>query len=1208
MGYSEYKDLTPINNINNGEEYLNALEWALNNPKVKNIALAGPYGAGKSSIIETYLNREKDKKNIYEQHKFAKKYLKISMATFIEAHNNEGNETKIEIDADEVEEGILKQLFYKVEHKKIPQSRYRKLQPIHSINVLLGVIAFSVILIMFGGIFAPDICKNIWNKIDAFAMKYSCLSGKTVGVAIGLGIVGIGITSYLAKIIMSRFHVKELKLPADTTLQASEDAEESVFNKNLDEIMYFFEETQYQLIFFEDLDRLENRKIFVHLRELNNLLNNDDVIKHKPIVFVYAVRDDIFTREDRTKFFDFIIPVVPVVNATNSGEILLEKLDDARRHGIYHDISQGFVLDVAPFISDMRVLQNIYNEFVVYKKTLQTEQHLKLSDEQMMAIIVFKNLYPRDFADIQGEEGIIKKAFQDKNSYIIEKREKWQEKIEYNKELIEKVSEDTLKSIKELKYAMLIAITEGKGVTRNFTDSSYLRRDRGTFAVNVLSDDFDLRRLQEKEYQYTVYISFSGSINDMETDEKELEKYIERWEKLKEYNEKSLEVLQEEIEQIKYEQKKLSRRSLRWLIENDSSENVLSKEVKDNKFLVFLLRRGYLDEKYANYINYFKGNSITTNDMNFILAVKNQESQPFDYQLTKIKQVIQRLQDYEFEQKAIYNFQIIEELLGEEKISKKLEVFVQQLADGEETSWQFIDEFVDKTKYQAKFIQILSTKWNSMWEYISRQNTMTYGRQAHYLKLIIEYVDEKELSLLNVENCITSYFEKHEDILQQLNDVSSNKIIVAISNCDVCFEKLNIANVSADIVEYIFDNCCFKLNDCMVRNVISYKKKNLLNMFENQPYSTIIKLEYQPLTEYVHENMKEYIEAVVLKKTIIEDEKEDIIDLLRRNLEESDLCASVIRLENFEIEKLADCLEQEIQNKRDKVKVVWNTLLEQNKIGISWENTMLYWKYYSISNYLKKFIEVNVDKLSVEKNNYVTDNFAKDIINAKFEDSVLKKLLPVLPMKTFDLDVEQLPENILAIMVECNYFGYTIEYYQSIAERNEDIAVEYIVKNQAEFYNSLEDFPMTKNVLERLLFEQKIPMDNREELFEKYAKTYMTERIALNMNAEGFKVTKTLFDIAWEILSENQKERLMIANLELLNVDDMEKCFGELSGQYSVLSERTKRCKVKLDNTENNRKLVNYLEKIGYITSSWEEKTDSNGQVIIIGCRIKQKR
>lgn len=80
-------------------------------------------------------------------------------------------------------------------------------------------------------------------------MRYSWLVGKTAGVAIVLAIVGIGITSYLAKIIMSRFRVKELKLPADTTLQVSEDTEESVFNKNLDEIMYFFEETQYQLIF-----------------------------------------------------------------------------------------------------------------------------------------------------------------------------------------------------------------------------------------------------------------------------------------------------------------------------------------------------------------------------------------------------------------------------------------------------------------------------------------------------------------------------------------------------------------------------------------------------------------------------------------------------------------------------------------------------------------------------------------------------------------------------------------------------------------------------------------------------------------------------------------------------------------------------------------------------------------------------------------------
>ena len=59
---------------------------------------------------------------------------------------------------------------------------------------------------------------------------------------------------------------------------------------------------------------------------------------------------------------------------------------------------------------------------------------------------------------------VIKKAFQDKNSYIIEKNGKVARKIEYNKELIEKVSGDALKSVKELKNMLCLAITSGRGI------------------------------------------------------------------------------------------------------------------------------------------------------------------------------------------------------------------------------------------------------------------------------------------------------------------------------------------------------------------------------------------------------------------------------------------------------------------------------------------------------------------------------------------------------------------------------------------------------------------------------------------------------------------------------------------------------------------------------------------------------------------------
>lgn len=407
MAYSEYRDLTPTDSVDNGDEYIEALNWAFQNKKVRNIALTGPYGAGKSSIIETFLRKNDEDKSALN--KIRSSALKISMATFLKGNAATDDHVKIEVDADEVEKGILKQLFYKVEPSRIPQSRYRKLHPIKRFKTFFYVSVAMLFVLLFMEAMMPT-TRDKFMKVIERVVSPVFPAPLFTQIAAGLLLVFIvWIITCLYRTAISKFRVKEIKLPADTTVQSGAEETDSVFNRNLDEIMYFFEETGYKTVFFEDLDRLDDPKIFVHLRELNNLLNNDDAIKAKPIVFVYAVRDDIFSKEDRTKFFDFIIPVIPIINSTNSGEILLQRLQEAKANGIEHDISQGFVLDISPFISDMRILQNIYNEFVIYKKTLRMSQELSLSDEQMLAMLVFKNLYPSDFADIQDEKGVLKK-------------------------------------------------------------------------------------------------------------------------------------------------------------------------------------------------------------------------------------------------------------------------------------------------------------------------------------------------------------------------------------------------------------------------------------------------------------------------------------------------------------------------------------------------------------------------------------------------------------------------------------------------------------------------------------------------------------------------------------------------------------------------------------------------------------------------------
>lgn len=325
----KYEDLSPEPYMKNGEEYLNALHWALKSKKITNIALAGPYGSGKSSIIQSYLMKYPSTKS-----------LNISLATFDLEKETDGNSEN------EIELGILKQLFYKVDSDKIPQSRYRKIKKKYYRKYLF--LTSMVMIIVMSGIafFAPNVANKLLSRIVQSGNYYGMGELTSYSIAGIFGIIGVSILSYIIKWSSSKFRVKEVNI-ADKATVADEKDEDSIFDKSMDEIMYFFEATDYNIVFIEDLDRFESTKIFVKLRELNTILNNYDLIKRR-IVFVYAIKDDMFIHEERTKFFDFIIPVIPFINSTNSGEILRDKLqvkkqEDGTVRSSLYDISSSFI-------------------------------------------------------------------------------------------------------------------------------------------------------------------------------------------------------------------------------------------------------------------------------------------------------------------------------------------------------------------------------------------------------------------------------------------------------------------------------------------------------------------------------------------------------------------------------------------------------------------------------------------------------------------------------------------------------------------------------------------------------------------------------------------------------------------------------------------------------------------------------------------------
>ena len=1062
-------------------------------------------------------------------------------------------------------------------------------------------------------IFFPDTFQMIIKKIEVAGGKFGLkgMVSNSIFLAFCVGILAIIARTY--RLVLFRFKVNEVKLPAETVLKNSETAAETIFNKNMDEIVYFFEETKYRIVFFEDLDRLEDPSIFIHLRELNTLLNNYDGIKRR-IVFVYAIRDDIFTDTDRTKFFEFIIPVIPIINSTNSGEIFLQKLEESEKKGIFHEISQEFILDVSPYVEDMRILQNIYNEFVIYKETIRTDQELKLSDETMMALIIFKNLYPREFAELQMERGVVKQAFEDKQRYISGQCMKWHNEVDELTQELEKYHDDCLEHIKELKTAMLGAMVNWQGIPYSINKSYW---DKCSVS-KIMEDSFELSKLAELkdvEIEYYTWSCFQSekSVSDFQ---EVFQLYYERIKNFQFVQEKGVSSIKGEIEDLKKNAHELSGWSLKKLIEEFGVHNVLSEKVVENKLLVFMLRRGYIDEKYANYINYFKGTSITKEDMNYILAVKNMEKLPYNYNLTKVGMVIQRLQPYEFEQKSIFNFILLEYLLSEENDDEKRMILIDQLSDRTVESWEFIDEFIEQTQYKARLIQLLALCWPDMWNDIVQNISITYERKIFYLQLLIDNVDTERLFVLNDNNEMSGFIEENPDILQQLSSIQDQKVISLIEILGIIFTNVSIENVSEEVLRYVFENQYYELNDTMIRRIVEFENDTMLSGLDTRNYTTIISLGYEPLIKYIQENLKQYVKGIILTPNNTKEDVKQVMDLLERMLEndpeETKICLELVNHEEICVDDISECCGKFDSDFDKDVKILWDELLDKEKVSLKWENIKCYWDRYKITQELLQYIETNSEQLACLKNQCLKKEFAEEFITSAIDDSAFEKLLPQLELE-FDIPIETVEKQKVEILIKKKYIPFDIKKYDEIKEVYPDLCPDFILYNQAEYMEVMEKIPMGETLLETLLLSSVLDSSNAEVLLNVFGENYMTTHIAQYLLQIDVKISISVFNTAWTyLLTDEIKNRLMLKYCSILNAPDFEECFSELSKIYPKFGDRSKRHNAEMANTNENKKLADRLKEVGYITSYTEQEKDdfdpvkgTGGKKNIISCWIK---
>ena len=1205
-GESGYRDLTPESDTKNSEEYIRALHWAIKNKDVKNIALSGPYGSGKSSVIKTYLK------------KYPKtKYLSISLAAFstpTKSVNGEDDKTTLladdwtldDVDENVIEEGILKQLFYRVDVGKIPQSRYRKIKKLSYWKMFFTLLMLTVVASAVYLEINPNVLEDFKNTVINNGAFFHLNQWSSYAVFIVTIFVVLLLITTVLKYVMSNFRVANINLGDKASISKKEE-KESIFDKSLDEIVYFFESTTYDTVFIEDLDRFNQPNIFIKLRELNTVINNYDNIKRK-VVFIYAIKDDMFKDEERTKFFDFIVPVIPYINATNSGEILRGLLKfEKGADGVYksknYDISDRYIWKISPFVQDMRVLTNICNEFLVYKRTLKTT---KLKDEEMFSMITFKNLYPKEFAELQAERGIVKQAFQEKGTYVNAEKEKLEELIVPKRKILENVHNDILFGLREIKHAFLGFLSYDNGTYYPIKNLQINNGSKYSYG-EILKGDFDLTKFENINqliigyYESNGYYEQSHTVSNIKQKmASEGSKYLKRMNDLQFSEGPKKQELILEIQNLEVTIAKIDGYSLKELIA-EFGEDFLPEGISEYGFLKFLLINGYINESYADYINYFHPNSITKDENDYLRSIRmRNRAKNFAFEIKNLQQVSDRIYDAEYRQTETLNYILTDFMLIQcsEKTNKKYYFDGFELDKGME-HYQFTKEYIERDQNVNDFVSELCKYYRHMWKNIAEDVSLLEETKYKYLSLILNNATMDQIVILDeVEHsdCIKNFIVEDEKSLAYLNGVSADVLIELISRQSIIFREINNVGADAKVLNYIYQNDMYELNNSMISSVIKFYHPDLADGLGNAHYTTILNADVNFLNNRIWNDFEDYINHFVLGRdeNVSEDINavEDIIErLANTNIE---LAISVLDKEKVSWDELDECCKNNVE--KDKKKEIWNYLFDNRRISCTWKNFESYYIEFGITIELSGWFNENcIDVVKSEKTDKIDNECIKNIIiNPEITVQAVGQIVDNYNCdEEIEFNVSKLPEDKIYVLIRKHYIRYSLSNTEKIKSNAIDGFGIYCREYIDQFINDLPSVSLNESEVVMLLNDATIDKHFKPEILKKISAGIMTKKLAQTIASNQFDVDKVYVERAWKFLDNTERHMLLVYHLQVYSVAEISRLLMELGGEWSKLSDNKSRHKeeISIDVNGHNERLLLQLQKKGFITS-YQEKND----------------
>ena len=704
-------------------------------------------------------------------------------------------------------------------------------------------------------------------------------------------------------------------------------------------------------------------------------------------------------------------------------------------------------------------IQNIFNEYVIYAANLETDEENSLDTTKLLAILIYKNVYPRDFEQLHRGAGYLAGILSRKDEFIAHGEAVFRAEIAELEQEIRIAESQTPSDLKELRQIYAMALIER--LPDQFV-SVGLNWQTQISPTNIVEHEIFEQLIEQQRFACVARNRNNQNveISNLQRDVDSRRSYQERKEEIESKSTENKKKSMGRISDLRSKIATLRTTKLNQLLRLNASkvEDLFAGLVENRELARFLVLEGHLDDTYYQYTSLFHAGRLSPNDNKFLIQIRAFVTPDPGFQIDNPVEVIAAMRDEDFRQSYVLNVKLVDSLLSDRsRYLDQMQKLFEFLSSKFESCEEFFDAYYVSGSDVAGLVSGLAGAWKDL-----VPNVLASPKNITHVTYLIASLPESSLRTLAREfNELPEFVSANlPEILAQAPELTPDRL-----EC-LGFKVKDLASIEehSEVLSFMFEAGLFELT---IKN-LEYAYQTILGegdleALREKNFTTIRSTNDATLTKRVEQDFDLYLRDVLLG--LQENSKEDasaILDVVRRDTVDQDDLQLFLERQTTLLPSLENVPEglHAMLFKLSAVEPSWvNCLAFMEGDGFEAESLVEYLGQGDVRSALLKHPIPDVSETKKLRIFLVRANALTDAAYSEYAQA--------LP-RTFEFVPEELEQPKLQILIETEKLSFTTKVLEALADYR-DLQVLFVATNIDDYLANPDNFELDDVFREELL-------------------------------------------------------------------------------------------------------------------------------------------